>query len=99
MITRREVFIRFQAGIATVLTGYFGIFGIAAARTQPRAQGFRENCSFLIDVRTTLAQRVKAGEVSLGTETSVRCPLCRETIVVTAKEAVAYVASDAQFLS
>lgn len=94
MITRRNVVIRFRDGIAALLTGYFGIPRIAAARAQPEAHSVRENCSFLIDVRTTLARRVNAGDVSLSAETSVRCPLCRETIVVTAEEAVAYLASD-----
>lgn len=94
MITRRNVVIRFQAGIATMLTGHFGFARNAAATTEPGAQPVRENCSFLIDVRTTLARRVNAGDVSLNAETSVRCPLCRETIVVTAEEAVAYLASD-----
>jgi hypothetical protein len=94
MITRRNLIIRLQASLAALLAGQFGLTPNASARVESGPRGIRENCSFLMDVRSTLARRVERGELSIIAETSVRCPLCKETITVTAKEALAYVASD-----
>ena len=95
MITRRKVVIRFQTGVAALLAGHFGLRAVTAAKAEPESRIFRENCSFLIDLRTDLARRVERGELSMIAETSARCPLCKETIAITAKDAVAYVTNSA----
>jgi hypothetical protein len=77
--------------VAALLTGALGTRTTVAALPAPQA--FRENCSFLMDLRNNLARRVEGGECSMAETVSARCPLCKETVVIGAKDAVAYFAT------
>jgi hypothetical protein len=46
----------------------------------------RDNCSFLQGVRQELRQLIATGALPANSQKTVRCPLCREQIVVNATE-------------
>ncbi|MFO0992632.1 MAG: hypothetical protein U1E67_11975 [Hyphomicrobiales bacterium] len=94
MLTRRNVLTKIKTGFLALVSGYISHRTFAAAKAAPAPQRFRENCSFLIDLRASLARCVETGDISINAETSARCPLCKEEIVITAKDAVAFLAQD-----
>ena len=46
----------------------------------------RDNCSFIQGVRQELRQLIATGALPANSAQTVRCPLCREQIVVNATE-------------
>lgn len=94
MLTRRNVLTKTRTGILALVSADVGHRTATAAKAAPTSQRLRENCSFMIDLRTNLARRVETGDISISAETSALCPLCKEEIVITAKDAVAFFAQD-----
>jgi hypothetical protein len=54
----------------------------------------RENCSFLISVFEDLNRQVLSGDMNLSAHKVVYCPLCKEQVLVKARDAVACCNSD-----
>lgn len=80
MISRRAF-----AYTMALMSGAFvkGTAALAVPDSLPRQ---RDNCSFLMEARKELWERVGRGEISLAAEREVYCPLCRETIAISAQQ-------------
>ncbi|MGE0237173.1 MAG: hypothetical protein AB7F09_17445 [Parvibaculaceae bacterium] len=84
MIDRRRLM---GSGLLAALAAFFAVRpGSSVAAKPPPIR--RDNCSFANEVSRTLEDAVRRGLVAADAEQTVRCPLCREYITVSAREAL-----------
>ena len=79
MVDRRSLVL--QGAVLTLSTAVPATLASATAAAERR-----DNCAFVQGVRQELRQLIATGALPAHSEKAVRCPLCREQIVVNAIE-------------
>lgn len=95
MFSRRNFLRQILSGTLGLFAGYSVLLRSSEAGSRSNPEVFRENCSYLGDVRTKLYRKLVSGQVSADVSEKVTCPLCGQTMTITARDALAYCRSPA----